>query len=97
MNKELQTAIDICLEWFEMKPKTVTIKVPDGRVILIDGTFYLISAIIFKYEAGNFVRVQLSEITNHIIRSYFIDPANGSVIEIPAFLEYKILDSITIE
>ena len=51
----------------------------------------------FKYEAGNFVRVQLSEITNHIIRSYFIDPANGSVIEIPAFLEYKILDSITIE
>ena len=43
MNKELQIAIDICTEWFEMKPKTVNLKVPDGRMIKIDGTTYLIS------------------------------------------------------
>jgi hypothetical protein len=43
MNKELQTAISICSEWFDMKPKTVNLKVPDGRIIKIDGTLYLIS------------------------------------------------------
>jgi hypothetical protein len=96
MNKELQTAISICSEWFDMKPKTVNLKVPDGRIIKIDGTLYLISAIIFKFDSGNFVRVQQSEITNHIVRAYFIDPVNGSSIEIPAYLEYKILDSISI-